>query len=67
MMHGIGAGASSMDNPVKWLSEAYPGIYIKNVEIGDGYWDSFFMKMSDQVDNFAKQIQSDPNLAKGLI
>lgn len=37
LMHGIGANASSMDHVVKWINAAYPDIYVKNVEIGDGY------------------------------
>jgi len=66
LMHGVGADASSMSLPVQWISTAFPGIYIKNVEIGDGYWDSFFINMNDQVADFCSQIKSDPNLSKGF-
>jgi len=60
--HGVGANAESMTLPVQWIQTAFPGIYTKNVEIGDGYWDSFFMKMSDQADSLCKQFKADPNL-----
>uniref|UniRef100_A0A6B2LC86 Palmitoyl-protein thioesterase 1 n=1 Tax=Arcella intermedia TaxID=1963864 RepID=A0A6B2LC86_9EUKA len=66
LMHGIGADANSMSLPVAWIKAAFPGIYVKNIEIGNGYWDSFFIKMSDQVDLFASQVREDPNLKRGF-
>ena len=36
IMHGIGASASSMNSVVSWIGQAFPGIYVKNVEIGNG-------------------------------
>lgn len=52
--------------PAVWLKQAYPGIYVKNVEIGNGYWDSFFKNMNHQVDDLCHQIASDPNLKDGF-
>jgi len=66
MLHGVGSNSGSMSLPGQWISTAFPGIYIKNVEIGDGYWDSFFMNLNDQVSNFCDQIKSDPKLKDGF-
>lgn len=49
LMHGIAASASSMDPVVSWIQSAHPGTYVKNVEIGDGYFSSFVMPMDQQV------------------
>jgi len=65
-MHGIGSDSGSMALPAQWISTVFPGIYVKNVEIGNGYWDSFFMNLNDQVDNFCEQIKADPNLQHGF-
>ncbi len=51
-MHGIAASASSMDPVVAWIQAAFPGTYVKNVEIGDGYPDSFIMPMQEMVQQF---------------
>jgi palmitoyl-protein thioesterase len=48
-MHGIAAGADSMDPVIQWIEQAHPGTYVKNVEIGDGFISSFIMPMDDQV------------------
>eukprot|EP00700_Malawimonas_jakobiformis_P001862 EC722620.1.p1 GENE.EC722620.1~~EC722620.1.p1 ORF type:complete len:140 (+),score=12.15 EC722620.1:115-534(+) len=62
IMHGIGASSSSMDDVVSWIQEALPGVYVKNVEIGDGHHDSVFMNMNDQVKSFCDQLAADTNL-----
>lgn len=49
LMHGIAADASSMDPVVTWIQSAHPGTYVKNIEIGDGYFSSILMPMHDQV------------------
>ena len=41
-------------------------MYIKNVEVGNGYEDSVFMDMNDQVDCFAKKVLNDTNLKDGF-
>jgi len=66
LMHGIGMYANGMDLVVQWITTAFPGIYVKNVEIGDGWMDSFFMNLNDQVANFCDQLRSDPQLSKGF-
>jgi len=65
-MHGIVADSSTLDCPVQWIKAAFPGIYVKNVEIGDGIIDSIFMNMNDQVSNFCEQIKKDTNLVNGF-
>lgn len=47
-----------------WLQKEYPGIYIQNYTIN--HWASLLIDMNDQVDNLAKLIQGDPNLADGF-
>jgi len=66
IMHGIGANLSSMDSVIQWIQADYPGIYIKNVEIGNGAPDSWFMPINSQVESFAATVTSDPNLKGGF-
>ncbi|EGC33438.1 hypothetical protein DICPUDRAFT_154535 [Dictyostelium purpureum] len=66
LMHGVTTGSSAMNNLEKWIQEALPGIYVKNVEIGNGKLDSIFMDMNQQVEEFKNVVQSDPNLANGF-
>lgn len=66
LMHGVGANAESMNDVVSWIKEAYPGIYIKNVEIGDGVSDSWHWSMPKQVASFAQQVIQDENLKSGF-
>lgn len=49
IVHGLANDSSSMSDVVLWIQNAMPGIYVKNLEIGDGYWDSFFMSLNTQV------------------
>jgi len=67
LMHGLLSNAADLQQLQQWLEADFPGIYVKNVEIGDGKFDSIFMNMNDQVANFAQQLQSDPLLADGAI
>ncbi|KAJ6244248.1 lysosomal thioesterase ppt2 [Anaeramoeba flamelloides] len=65
LMHGVTCDSSEMDPVVKWIHK-YIGedVYVYNMEIGDGYWDSIFNSMYNSVDEFAYKIQSDPILSK---
>lgn len=65
-MHGIGASASDMDTLVGWLTSSFPGIYVKNVEIGNGVHDSMWMNMDLQVASFCAQVEADPQLQNGF-
>jgi len=65
MMHGLLAGAEAMSHAQAWIQADFPGIYVKNVEIGNGRLDSLFMDINDQVANLSRQIASDPNLVNG--
>ena len=66
LMHGVTSDRSSMDTLAGWLADKYPGIYVKNVEIGNGWIDSLFWSMNDQCADFAEQLLADPKLARGF-
>ncbi|CAF1231193.1 unnamed protein product [Didymodactylos carnosus] len=55
-----------MNELAGWINETYPGIYVRNIEIGNGYEDSLFMPMNKQVELFCQQIFSDENLKDGF-
>lgn len=67
LMHGLMSSAEGMSHIEAWLQSDFPGVYVKNVEIGNGKMDSLFMKMDDQVANFAAQLQADDRLANGFV
>jgi len=66
LIHGLLAGAEAMSHSQKWIESDYPGIYIHNVEIGNGRTDSLTWDMNIQVEYFAKAVQSDPKLKNGF-
>lgn len=66
VMHGILSYASSMNGVVSWIESDYPGIYVKNIEIGNGWYDSLYMDINKQVESFAQQVASDPKLNDGF-
>jgi len=66
MMHGIAGDAGDMVLVPQWIQEVLPGTYVKNLEIGDGYWDSMFMPLNDQVQSMCTQLKEDENLAQGF-
>jgi len=66
LMHGLLTGSEAMSHAAKWIATDFPGIYIKNVEIGNGRDDSMFMNINDQVANFAAQLANDSKLAQGF-
>jgi hypothetical protein len=49
LMHGLDASASSMSRVKEWVEADYPGIHVKNVEVGNGKLDSWFMPIDKQV------------------
>lgn len=61
LMHGLLASAEAMSHAAGWIAADYPvisakvlnqflkGIYIHNVEIGNGRDDSMFMNINQQV------------------
>jgi len=65
-MHGHASNAASMDTINGWVKEDLPGIYIKNVEIGDGKLSAIFMNLNKQVQDFAAQLAADPALQNGF-
>jgi len=66
LMHGLGADASTMETIGDWIRYDYPGIYILNVEIGNGGKDSLEMNINHQIDLFAQAVQSDIHLKDGF-
>lgn len=42
------------------------GLYVRSIEIGDGYWDSILWNMPDQVQSLCQQISQDPKLQRGF-
>eukprot|EP01132_Coremiostelium_polycephalum_P009754 gene9754-11981_t len=66
LMHGIGTDKSSLDGLESWIREALPGVYVVNIEIGNGKLDSIFKTMNEQVDEYNRIVSSDPQLADGF-
>ena len=55
-----------MSHYEKFIKEDFPGIYVHNVEIGNGRADSLFMNINKQVEQFAQHVKSDPKLRNGF-
>jgi len=66
LMHGLLAGAEAMSHAEGWIKADFPGIYVNNVEIGDGRDDSLWMDLNTQVEVFANVVKSDAKLQKGF-
>lgn len=66
LMHGLTASSDKLDGVKGWIEADYPGMYVKNVEIGDGSIDSIFWGLEHQVAEFARQIRADPELKDGF-
>ncbi|KAK5582164.1 hypothetical protein RB653_003747 [Dictyostelium firmibasis] len=66
LMHGFSTGKESMEPLKSWIEEAIPGIYVLNVEVGNGRFDSIFTTMDSQLEEFAQVVQADPNLVNGF-
>jgi len=66
LMHGILGTAEGMATAQQWIEADFPGIYVHNAEIGDGYYDSMLMDINEQVEIFAAQIKNDTKLQNGF-
>jgi palmitoyl-protein thioesterase len=66
LMHGVAQGNDAMAIVVDWLQESMPGVYVVNMEIGNGLVDSIFMHMDDQIQTYCNNVRADPNLANGF-
>ena len=68
LMHGLMATAPAMSHAQGWIEADYPGIYVKNVEIGKGKskFDSLLIDINKQVSDFAKQVKNDTKLTHGF-
>lgn len=65
-MHGLLASNEAMSHAAAWIANDFPGIYILNVEIGNGRDDSLLIDINKQVDMFAAIVKNDTNLKKGF-
>ena len=66
LMHGLMATASAMSHAQGWIEEDFPGVYVKNVETTPSKIDSLLVDINKQVETFAEQVRSDPQLAQGF-
>jgi len=66
LMHGLQASAEAMSHAQGWIESEFPGIYVHNVEIGDGKHDSMFMPFNQQIEVFAAVVKNDSKLAGGF-
>jgi len=66
LMHGIMSNADSMNELGDWIKEAFPDVYVKSVEIGNGFLDSFMMPMNKQVKQFCSHVFADEKLKNGF-
>jgi palmitoyl-protein thioesterase len=66
-MHGLGDSGSNrgMKNLAKTVSDTYPGAYSVAVDVANGM-SSYTSSLESQVDDFAKTVSADSNLAKGF-
>jgi len=60
------ASNEAMSHAANWIQQDFPGIYIANIEIGDGRSDSLMIGMNDQVAEFAAKVQNDSKLQGGF-
>ena len=65
-MHGLNQGHGSLRQLVRWLDEAMPGVYVRNLELGDGQLDSYFVDLNAQVSAICATLSSEPALAGGF-
>jgi len=66
LLHGLLAGSEAMDHIQSWIEQDFPGIYVKNIEIGNGRLDSLFLDLNEQCSSLANQILKDPKLSNSF-
>jgi len=66
LMHGVAQGKEAMSIVEQWLQEAMPGVYVRNMEIGNGLFDSIFMHMDHQIQLYCDNVRNDSKLADGF-
>ena len=66
-LHGMGDSGTNpgMKSPCKTAADKYPGLYSKCSTVADGM-SSIFTVLDDQIEEFRKDVQSDPKLANGF-
>jgi palmitoyl-protein thioesterase len=66
LMHGLNQDHGSLRQLVRWLGEALPGVYVRNLEVGGGRMDSYFVELNKQVSAICAALASEPALAGGF-
>jgi len=66
LMHGLLSSPGALSATQRWIEDDFPGIYVLNMQIGNGKMDSMTTEMNTQVATFAKKVRDDPNLQAGF-
>lgn len=66
LVHGILSDKHSMIPTKKYIKKYLPGVYVKNIKLGDGKLTSLF-NMHDQVAWLKKELENDKHLRDGCI
>jgi palmitoyl-protein thioesterase len=64
-MHGMGSVLTSYEKNILWLREAFPGIYVKNMNVYPGP-PGQFTSLKSQMARTVEAIRADPMLANGF-
>ncbi|CAL6043707.1 Palmitoyl-protein_thioesterase [Hexamita inflata] len=67
LIHGLQQNAKDFSNVSMWLSEKFPGRYIKNCEVGNGAESTIIMNINAQIAELSYCINNDPKLASGFV
>ncbi|CAL6080240.1 Palmitoyl-protein_thioesterase [Hexamita inflata] len=67
LMHGLSQTAQDVQSIADWISEAIPGTYVKNCEVGNGPDATLVMTLNSQISELSTCINNDPKLKKGFI
>lgn len=66
MLHGTAANTTVLDELVTLIRAKLPGIFVYNMEIGDGIMDSIIMPLNEQVAYICSKLQKIPELQNGF-
>lgn len=66
ILHGITATSESLAFMKQFIEKLLPGVYVHNVEVGNGGVDSIFWNMDHQVQTVCAALKNDSRLAGGV-
>lgn len=66
LLHGLGPSYEALSFMQCKIESHFSGMHVHNARIGNGGYDSLHMNINKQVEEFAKDIQSDPLLKDGF-